>query len=138
LHKQDWALGEVVVAIARSGNYDRADALARTITQPYTRARAFSEVTAALWRAQYHDRARQAAIDLEAIISKIDDGALAAKILAGLLPLTVEMGDSRKARCLAAEALIAHPAEWPRVVPHFLPAVVCDSIDVLAGILTPV
>ena len=56
-HKQDWSLAVVAEALARTGHYERAEAVIRSLSNPYQQTYALVGVAEALAGAGQHEQA---------------------------------------------------------------------------------
>ena len=83
---QTRALADVAQALARAGDADRAEAVARSITDPYEQTRALADVAQALARAGDADRA-------EAVARSITDPLIQELALADMAQALARAGD---------------------------------------------
>ena len=95
---------ELPAVWATLGQPARADALARSKTNPYWQARALAMVAEAVARAGDHDRARALAADAERVARSITNPDEQAVPLAMVAEAVARAGDHDRARALAADA----------------------------------
>jgi hypothetical protein len=95
---------DLPIVWARLARFDHAEALARTITDPYDRARALASLATAIAQAGDPDRAYQLAADAEPLARTITDPRRQARALTSLATAVIEAGDPDRARQLAADA----------------------------------
>ena len=93
----------VATAAAQAGDLDRAEALARTITDPYAHyhARALAGVAAAAAQAGALDRARPLVADAEALARSLTDPGIQAWVLTGVATAAAQAGALDRAEALA-------------------------------------
>jgi tetratricopeptide (TPR) repeat protein len=120
-----WADAAAGVAIraAWAGEFDRAEAMARDITEPYERAMVVIELADAVADSGNRDRARHLAGRAERLLADITEH-LRSQLLAALARVVRRAGQPQRARDLVdrAEAL-AHLVDYPRLRAETLTAV---------------
>ena len=90
-----------MTAIAQAGDLDRAEVLARTITDPYAQAWRLIDLVTATARAGDLESAYRLATDAEALARTMTDLEGGATVLAGLVTATAQAGDLDRAEALA-------------------------------------
>ena len=97
-------LRDLTIAIAKAGEPDRAEALARTITDPKDQAEALTTLAGAAVQAGDADRACRVAADAEALARTITDPKDQAEALTMLAGAAIQAGDADRACRVAADA----------------------------------
>ncbi|MEU9381116.1 serine protease [Streptomyces sp. NPDC048279] len=89
---------------ATLGQPNRAEQIARSITDPYRRAKALAGVAGAVAIAGDHERARRLATYVEQIAPSITSTPRRSQVVAGVAGAVAAVGDHERARRLAADA----------------------------------
>jgi tetratricopeptide (TPR) repeat protein len=100
---------DLATAVALVGDYDRAEQIAQSITHPHEQARTLAEVAMAVAAAGDRDRARELADRAEQIARSITDPGEQEDILARVAAAAARAGDCDRAERIARS--ITHPDE---------------------------
>jgi len=122
----------LAAAAAQVGDLDRAEVVARAITEPAARAQALATLAAAA-RAGDVGRASRLAADAEDLARTITDPDAQAGALTQLATVAAQAGDADRTRHLLALATSADAREigaWVGTVSRFFPSVIKDAGDV--------
>jgi Flp pilus assembly protein TadD len=125
-------MADLAFAAARAGDFDRAEAFARTITSGYDQNRAMADLAFAAARAGDFDRAE----DLARTIDPID---MQARVLADLATIVAQAGDFDRARRILALVLVMDLSGtwWIDRVLQLFPSDAGSAWDVLVGAYAP-
>ena len=121
----------MATAIAQAGDPDRAETLARTITDPGAQAEALASLATIAAQAGDPDRA-------ETLARTITSPRPQAQALNGLAAAIAQAGDPDRAAHLLARVLVMDAPEilWIKTVSQFFPSAIGDLWNILADIFT--
>lgn len=98
-----WLLRQLVEAMADAGQWERAEAIARKITDPGDEAGVVARLATAVARSGDMERARSLTDHAEAIIRDLADVGERAEALADLASMVGQSGDVKRSRALIAD-----------------------------------
>ncbi|MEU4088749.1 hypothetical protein [Streptomyces aureus] len=115
-HTHPWALATLAVVVARAGDHERAEALARAIADPWLRANRLADVAVVVARAGDHERARRLVTDAEQTAHTITNPGQEANVLGEMAVVVAMAGDHERAEALARTITDPSQEAWALAV----------------------
>ena len=124
-----------VIAIGQAGDLDRAEALARGVTNPEDEALALAGLATVAAQAGDLDRANQLVTDAEILARDITDREDRAEVLGELVTSIAQTGDLSRAARLLSKVLLMDTSgiSWIESMSQFFPSGIGDTWDILAS-----
>src|SRR5262249_14845092 len=129
---RSWTFVKLIVVIARAGDFERAEALPRTLPNQFAHAQALAELATVALQAGDPDRAHRIAADAEAATRTFPRPGALVRPLTTLATVVGQCGDldhTRHLVALAASAGSAQIDDWIGVASNYFPAAIKEAGD---------